>query len=701
MLATNFVGLDFETYSVVNLPVNGLYNYTHDDSFQPLLAAVCYEKDAFETETEVIDFIAEGEAGVERLKELIDGKRIAAHNAGFEQAVLEAMGIDLPSQMFIDTAVLARAAGAAGKLEAAAPQLLGVDKFEMGAELIKLFSIPGEYQEIEENNFKFDPKIIENNRFKWNKFKHYCGLDAELSFSIAKQQLPQFPYREQVYNAITMDMNKTGWFVDVELVEEMYERYVENNKKLIEEFRVMCDAPDLNVYSYPQLKEWCAKRGVKSDSFDEQNCGRLIKQIQAKMMLKLPEDKKLGYWEVIQLLETKKKLGGSSLKKLSTILQNVGEDDSRLHDQYLHIGAGATYRTTGRNVQMQNLPRLHGGGDDVLELFEDEVEWDNEKMSHNLRQVFCATEEEGMLIVGDFSSVESRGLAWQAGEQWKLDAYTHGKDLYVEQAARIFRKPVESVTKEDRLVGKIAELACGYGAGAGAVRNFAKNMGVDLSEGEAGKLVKDWRDANEEIVKYWRNLNDALHDAITTWTEQKIDLPFAVLEIMPVTPPESLRKIAPNSVSLRIQMSLRGLGRQILKRMIHGCEALGRSITYYKPSERKSGQLWVNTFMDAQTKMPKQYTLYGGKLAGILTQSLCREVFFMALEDIANWCTKYPNVKLVGQFHDEIVLDWNPGDGLGASYFETYDALHKAMTQPRLVGFPINAEIKKDFRYTK
>src|SRR5690606_27019605 len=60
--------------------------------------------------------------------------------------------------------------------------------------------------------------------------------------------------------------------------------------------------------------------------------------------------------EVKALLETKQEIGGSTLSKLPKILDLVGPDD-QLRDQYLHVGAGQTYRTTGRGVQMQNLKK--------------------------------------------------------------------------------------------------------------------------------------------------------------------------------------------------------------------------------------------------------------------------------------------------------------------------------------------------------
>ena len=152
----SIIGLDFETYSFTDLIVHGLDNYTHDEYFTPLIACTHGPKVG---QRQRFDFIADYNGARSALIEALGDNTIAAHNAGFEQAVLEQLGIDVPSNQFVDTAVLARAAGAAGKLEAAAPQLMGTDKLETGLTLIKLFSIPGEYQ-ARVMNGAFDPQIV-------------------------------------------------------------------------------------------------------------------------------------------------------------------------------------------------------------------------------------------------------------------------------------------------------------------------------------------------------------------------------------------------------------------------------------------------------------------------------------------------------------------------------------------------------------
>jgi DNA polymerase len=688
----NLVGLDFETYSDVDLLKHGLDRYVKGKHFRPLIASMKWRTEGIYC-GQRFNFVEDPEA-VQALNFKLKDKIVVAHNAGFEQAVLDRMGIGLPSNRFIDSAVLARAAGAAGKLEAAAPQLLGMDKLEMGYELIKLFSIPGPYQEQSEN-LAFDWRVIADNLQKWEDFQHYCDVDAELGLLLAELILPTIMANEMAYNAVTMDMNVVGWHVDMDLVHEMQRRYQVNVAQAEETFRRDCNELDLNLSSPVQLKAWCAVRGVRARSFDEKHVASMLKQVEKKLAtVPMSESKYAEMWEVLQMLRTKQILGGSSLKKLQTIIDTVGSD-GRLHDQYLHVGAGATYRTTGRGVQMQNLPRLSGGVGDVEDWAQD---WDNGYMAANLRQVFTASDPGGQLIVGDFSSVESRGLAWQAGEMWKLEAYAKGIPVYEMQAGLIFGKPYTEVTKPERQVGKVGELSCGYGAGGEAVQAFAKNMGIELTEGEAVKLVRDWREANPKTVDYWARLDAALHKVLETGIPQQVLMPHGSVRIAAIPSPASLVKEAPMPVkTLAIKMFLDN-GTLLLSRVIHGAHIVGRNIRYYKPSERKTGELWTDHFTDPKTKQVKKFSVYGGKLAGLLTQSLCREVFMSSLREVANYVSGWNNVELVGQFHDEIVLDWSP---IGLTLPKAKAMLEQCMTSTILPGFPLAADIKSDYRYTK
>lgn len=699
---SELIGLDFETYSATDLPTHGLERYVSCPTFQPLLASTCGHVGNGGRFYSAFDFVNDDTA-VERLSHELYGKTIVAHNADFERRVLRWLGIDLPAKRFIDSAVVARAAGAGSKLEAAAPQLLNVDKMEEGRHLIRLFSMPGKYQE-ENGHGKFDPRIIEDHSFEWRQFLQYCQLDAKLGLRIAAEYLDRLTEKELGYAAVTMEMNDVGWPVDIELVEEMNRRYLENQQLALTDFLQTHDPfvgteQQLNLNSLKQLKEWCAKRGIRTTSFDEKHVAALQRRIEKKLdTMSTTDPKYLSYHEVLALLKTKQILGRSSLKKLRTILDTAVE--GRLKGQYLHCGAGQTLRTSGRSVQMQNLKRLGGQVEDVSVLIDDpDSEWNNEQLAKNIRQVFTASEKGGRLIVGDFSSVESRGLAYLAKESWKLDSYRQGDDLYKVLASKIYNVPYENVDKGQRQVGKVGELSCGYGAGSGAVLTFAENMGVTMSEGEAQQLVNDWRQANPEIVRFWQLLDEMLHAAVAGAPSRVLFLHDGLrLQVRSTTTPESLLKQHPGAQSIMLQV-MHNDGTVFLRRYFHGCYERGRNVCYYKPSERKTGDLWRQRYMDPKTKQLRFYELYGGKLAGILTQSFCRELFFQSLHNVHDWCQRYESVTLVGQFHDEIVVDWRPHD---LTLAQAKADLERMMSDPgRLKSFPLAAEIKDDYRYTK
>lgn len=716
MTGRELVGLDFETYSACDLRKHGVARYMEHKTFMPLIAAVKYYGFGSRSFEQVIDFTLDMEGGIETLAHLIGDRTIVAHNAAFEQGVLSWMGLNYPSDSFIDSAVRARAAGFGGSLEAAAAQMLNQDKMVAGKDLIRLFSIPGKWS-TEEGYFH--RSVVEDNLFEWDLFKQYCALDASLSLDILPASLGYMdPENEDAYAALTMDMNRTGWPVDMASVELMQAQYDANIERIITGFRKRHkDAEDLNLFSHVQLSAWCAERGVRAKSFDEDHVLMLGQKLAKKLTSgTLSDEKAENYADVADLLNVKSAIGGSSLKKLQTLIDRT-TDNGRLHDSYLHCGAGATYRTTGRGVQMQNLKRI-GGNKMAMEDLPHHT-FSNTVMGANVRQVFTSSQRGGQLIVGDFASVEARGLAWQANELKKLTAFRDGRDLYKVQAAGIFGVEYEDVTPVQRRVGKVGELSCGYGAGPDAVQSFASKMGVELTSIEAGNLVHDWRDNNRAIVTYWKNLDEALHKVLKTSARLYVPLysQFGDVELnfetMPA--PTSLQKQTGdnNLLSLRMEIwesreSGGRIARKLMTRVIHGVHEHGRQVRYWKPSDRKTGPLWKDTFMHPKTKRETPYTVYGGKLAGLLTQSLCREIFFAVLLKVRTHFAPYANVNLVGQFHDEIVMDWTPPHEGGVSLEDAMQGLKEIMqigSMPEdwqiLPGFPLAAVVKSDYRYTK
>lgn len=694
------VGLDFETYSATDLPTHGLNRYVNDPTFRPLIASTSREGES----TSRYNFVHDYDKARSLLKRALQNHYIVAQNAGFEQAVLRKMGLHYPEHQFIDSAVVARVAGAASRLEAAAPQLLGIHKMSEGSSLIKLFCVPGPYQEAE-NTREFVPQIFIDHPAELQRFAEYCDRDAELGLALYLHFGSYLSARElDSYAPITMRMNNTGWTVDLPLVEEMQRRYLENMEEALINFRDDCDAGDLNLNSLKQMKDWCAKRGIRASSFAEKPIARMRKRIEEKLATMAPDDpRNRDYSEVLELCKTKQILGGSSLKKLQVILDTAVPDPDNpgnylLKDQYVHCGAGQTLRTTGRSAQMQNLKHLDETPADMSELTDDTIMWDNDQLAANIRQVFIASHPQGRLLVGDFKSVESRGLAWAANEEWKLEAYRQGVGIYEALASKIFLVPYDQVVKSQRTAGKVGELACGYNAGPPAVQSFAAGMNIELNEAEAAKIVYDWRDACPATVGLWADLDAGLHQVLEQglrWHQSLLDGYTLSIESCPT--PASLLSLHPGAQSIQMFV-FDQFGKTVLRRIFHGCYVWGRNIRYYRPSDRKTGALWRKDFVDPKTKQVRAYEIYGGKLAGILTQSLCREIFFEVLASVQSWVDRTPQLKLVGQFHDEIVLDWSPGP-LSLDAAKIY--FHRLMSTCSIPSFPLDADIKDDYRYTK
>lgn len=217
-------------------------------------------------------------------------------------------------------------------------------------------------------------------------------------------------------------------------------------------------------------------------------------------------------------------MGKTSNKKYSAMLKCVC-NDGRIHGLLQFCGANRTGRWAGRLVQVQNLPQNHltdldyarqlvKAGD--LEDFELNYENPTHVLSELIRTAFIAKPGHTFHVC-DFSAIEARVIAWLAGENWVLDVFRAGGDIYCSTAGKMFHCTVEKhgENSELRPKGKIAVLALGYGGGINALENMGGSR-MGLSESEEREIVKKWRDANPHIVKFWSTIEAAAVKAIKT-----------------------------------------------------------------------------------------------------------------------------------------------------------------------------------------
>jgi DNA polymerase len=119
----------------------------------------------------------------------------------------------------------------------------------------------------------------------------------------------------------------------------------------------------------------------------------------------------------------------------------------------------------------------------------------------------------GPFTVADWSAIEARLTPWLSTEGDEvLDVFRAGGDIYVNEAQKMFN--VREVTPEQRQIGKVAILACGFGGGHNAFAAMGRAYNIKMPEAEARRTVEAWRRANGWAVRYWSNLEWAYNAAM-------------------------------------------------------------------------------------------------------------------------------------------------------------------------------------------
>jgi len=142
------------------------------------------------------------------------------------------------------------------------------------------------------------------------------------------------------------------------------------------------------------------------------------------------------------------------------------------------------------------------GGDDKLNL-------QNLPRKSPLKKALLAP--DGYVIVdSDSSQIEARTLAWLAGQNDLVEAFAKGEDVYTQMAKRIFNSN-EPITPEQRFVGKVTILGCGYGMGAKKFLGMSVQYGIKrMSESDAEHIVKTYRDSYPQITDFWKSAQETL-----------------------------------------------------------------------------------------------------------------------------------------------------------------------------------------------
>lgn len=617
------LSIDIETYSEIDLVRSGVYSYTASSSFEILLFAYAFDDE----EVKIID-IARGEKIPNEILEAIEDENIikTAFNANFERVCLSKyLNKNLSARSWRCTAIHGLTLGLPGSLEALAEKL-GLEKQKMkeGKALIKYFSIPckgkdnNEQSSFEYNIGKVNRNYPDDSLEKWELFKKYCIQDVEVERAIRKK-LERFPVIDKEHELYVLDqeINDRGISIDINLVNNAIKCDRYHKDKLLNEIKNITNLTNPN--SVTQLKEWLSEKGVEVKSLSQDIIKKLVEKCDG---------------DVKKVLELRLKLSKTSVKKYEAIKRAL-TNDFRVRGLFQFYGASRTGRWAGRLVQVHNLPQNHLENIDLYrnlikngDLIEIEKKVDNVKqvLSELIRSAFIPMSGHRFIIV-DFSAIEARILAYIAREKWRIDVFkSHGK-IYEASASKMFKVPIDDITKESdlRQKGKISELALGYGGSVGALKAMgAIEMGIP--EDELKELVNTWRASNINIVKLWWDIHKAAINAlknreINTVSNIKIyyegDIMFIILP--------SGRKLA--YVKPRIEKNKYG----------------GDSITYEGVSNSKK---W------------ERIESYGPKLVENIVQAIARDILAEAMLRLRD-----KGYKIVMHVHDEIVIEAKESEG--------------------------------------
>ena len=540
----------------------------------------------------------------------------SAWNAQFERICLSKyFGTQLSPDSWQCTMVWAASLSLPLKLATAAQALkTAQQKDAVGERLIRYFSIPCKPTKANGGRTRNLPEHAPDD---WKLFKSYCIQDVETERDI-RRRLEKFPLMPQEWDFYHMDqrINDRGILIDRELVQQAIICNMAMSEEMTKRAYALTGLENPNSVS--QLKSWLEDRGIEVDSLGKKNVASLITDL----------DKHSADGEALDMMKLRLQMAKSSVKKYQAAERYICTD-GRVHGLFQFSGANRTQRWAGRGIQLQNLPQNHIATlDEARDLVKmgcfdivGAMYGNTPDILSQLIRTMLIPKAGCEFIVADFSAIEARVLAWLAGEQWRLDAFKAGQDIYCASASQMFGVPVvkHGINGELRQKGKVAELACGYGGGSGALISMgALDMG--LKEDELPDIISSWRDANPEIVKFWYAVEKAAIETVKDHNDRsvgRIGFQFSANTLWIVLPSE--RRLA--YIKPRLQPNRFG-------RMALTFEGLGAN----------------NKWVRGET--------YSGKLTENITQATARDLLAEAMRRM-----ELAGLGIVGHVHDEVILE--------------------------------------------
>ena len=198
-----------------------------------------------------------------------------------------------------------------------------------------------------------------------------------------------------------------------------------------------------------------------------------------KMKLPVIKKTKSGYSTDVDVLEKLKAedpiiqeiLDYRQLMKLnSTYVEGlkpyINPKTKRIHS-FFHQTITATGRISSTEPNLQNIPTRFELGKQVRKIFKP---------------------EEGKVYVdADYSQIELRVLAQMSNDEQMVKAFKEGQDIHKQAASKVFKTPIDEVTKEQRSNAKAVNFGIVYG-----ISDFGLGEQLGISRKQAKKYIDEY-----------------------------------------------------------------------------------------------------------------------------------------------------------------------------------------------------------------
>jgi len=541
---------DSETRSLADLPVTGAYRYAHHDSTDCLVwgylfddepGAAVWSPQKYWGNTEASARCPDPECPEDLLDHVRSGGYIMFWNAFFDRHIWNSVMVrrygwpELKLEQVLCAQAQAEANNLPGKLEKACEAL----RFPRGKDSAGKMLIN---QLCSGDESTWNSEAFETPE-KMGRFRAYCARDVVVMRDVVRSIRPLTTTEWAQYHA-SERINDRGVMIDVQFASAAQKyaqaEFADLNAEL---FRLTGDNK-LTVTNHVRKARWLHEqiepydeelagivtRPPKPDGTPRYSADRATREAVLEM-LSVPEHGELFPVAqrdlIIQVLECIEAGNSAAVRKFTAMVNQQYRD--RVHGQYSFNGAGQTGRFSSRGVQIHNVirkPLEKGNPDRAIDAICDilnNVPADElaEKyqlplsrlLARLIRPTFIANDRK-MLVWGDYDQIEARVLPWladNAGGQAKLDIFRSGQDVYKFAAAPIFDMPPDAIEDDsvERQIGKVCELALGFGGGAGAFAAMGRNYGVTLPEHRISDIVQTWRASNTWCVSFWSELWDS------------------------------------------------------------------------------------------------------------------------------------------------------------------------------------------------